>query len=286
MAKDKETPAQDKTAEPVATAEKDALERDFSYTQNREASWLRFDARVLDEAFDEAVPLFERLKFVEIFGSNLDEWFMIRVGGLSDLALLKKEPRDNKSGMTPSEQLEMIFETLPAMVERHEEALALVEGQLAKKGLVRVGAGEFTDADLAVVAKHFDAQLSPIISPLVVDPRHPFPNLHQGHLYVACALAGSGQSGLLGVIEVPAGADRVIELAASAKTYRYTLVEDVLLACLDKAFSGYTPKKGAVLRVTRNADVDPDGEGIEEEEDYRDHMKKVQIGRASCRERV
>ena len=86
---------------------------DTSYTQKREVSWLRFNNRVLDEAFDESVPLFERLKFVEIFGSNLNEWFMIRVGGLSDLASLKHEPVDNKSGMTPSQQLELIFQTLP-----------------------------------------------------------------------------------------------------------------------------------------------------------------------------
>ena len=79
--------------------------RDYSYTQNREVSWLRFDNRVLDEAFDPSVPLFERFKFVSIFSSNLDEWFMIRVGGLTDLSALKKQPSDNKSNMTPSEQL-------------------------------------------------------------------------------------------------------------------------------------------------------------------------------------
>ncbi len=103
--------------------------RDFSYTQNRELSWLRFDSRVLDEAFDETVPLFERLKFCAIFGSNLDEWFMIRIGGLSDLASLKNQPRDNKSNRTPAEQLDDVFAALPADVARQQEALALVEGE-------------------------------------------------------------------------------------------------------------------------------------------------------------
>ena len=126
-----------------------APERDFGYTQNREISWLRFDDRVLDEAFDEQVPLFERLKFCEIFDSNLNEWFMIRVGGLSDLATLKNQPKDNKSNETPAEQLGSIFAALPPLVERHERAVALVEGELAKKGLVRVSPADYTDEDLA-----------------------------------------------------------------------------------------------------------------------------------------
>ena len=90
--------------------------RDFSYTQNRELSWLRFDNRVLDEAFDESVPLFERLKFVSIFESNLDEFLMVRVGGLSDLAELKKQPVDNKSNMTASEQVDAVMAELPGLL--------------------------------------------------------------------------------------------------------------------------------------------------------------------------
>ena len=234
--------------------------RDFSYTQNRELSWLRFDSRVLDEAFDETVPLFERLKFCAIFGSNLDEWFMIRIGGLSDLASLKNQPRDNKSNRTPAEQLDDIFAALPADVARQQEALALVEGELAAHGLARVTP---------------DAYLAPIISPMVVDPRHPFPNLRNGRLFVACTLNGPDESGVLGIIEVPASEPRVVALPSGARTFRYTLVEDVMRTFLDRSFGDYVPKKSAVLRVTRNADIDPDGEGVEEEEDYRQHMKKV-----------
>ena len=101
--------------------------RDYSYTQNRELSWLMFDNRVMDEAFDPEVPLFERLKFCEIFDSNLEEWFMIRVGGLSDLATLKNQPKDNKSHKTPAGQLDAIFEALPPLVERHAAGFAQVE---------------------------------------------------------------------------------------------------------------------------------------------------------------
>ncbi len=249
--------------------------RDFSYTQNREVSWLRFDDRILDEAYDPEVPIFERLKFCEIVESNLDEWFMIRVGGLSDLASLKNQPKDNKSNMTPAEQLDAIFETLPPLIGRHERALAEVEAQLAEKGLVRVSPGDYTEADRAAVARHFDRRLAPIISPLIVDPRHPFPNLRNGRLFVACSLDGRDETGLLGIIEVPATEARVVALPSSPKAWRYTLLEDVLETNLDQCFGDYVPKRSAVLRVTRNADIDPDGEGVEEEEDYRQHMKKV-----------
>ena len=256
-------------------AKKPSPERDFSYTQNRELSWLRFDDRVLDEAYDEKVPLFERLKFCEIFDSNLNEWFMIRVGGLSDLASLKNQPKDNKSNETPAEQLDSIFAALPPLVERHEEAIHLVEGELAGKGLARVEPADYTEDDLAAVKKLFDEKISPIASPLVVDPRHPFPNLRSGRLYVACSLTGPAESGLLGIIEVPTAEQRVVPLPSSAKCYRYTLVEDVIRTCLGSCFGDFQPQDAAVLRVTRNADIDPDDEGVEEEEDYRQHMKKV-----------
>lgn len=256
-------------------AKKPSPERDFSYTQNRELSWLRFDDRVLDEAYDEKVPLFERLKFCEIFDSNLNEWFMIRVGGLSDLASLKNQPKDNKSNETPAEQLDSIFAALPPLVERHEEAIHLVEGELAGKGLARVEPADYTEDDLATVKKLFDEKISPIASPLVVDPRHPFPNLRSGRLYVACSLTGPAESGLLGIIEVPTAEQRVVPLPSSAKCYRYTLVEDVIRTCLGSCFGDFHPQDAAVLRVTRNADIDPDDEGVEEEEDYRQHMKKV-----------
>ena len=253
----------------------EADKRDFSYTQNRELSWLRFDDRVLDEAFDEKVPLFERLKFCEIFDSNLNEWFMIRVGGLSDLASLKNQPKDNKSNETPAEQLDTVFEALPPLVARHQQAFSLVEDELSRHGLVRVGYRDMGEEDLARAKKFFDERLSPIISPMVVDPRHPFPNLRSGRLFVACSLAGPKEQGLLGIIEVPTAEQRVVELSSSAKCYRYTLVEDVIRAFLGTCFGEYIPQDSAVVRVTRNADIDPDGEGVEEEEDYRQHMKKV-----------
>lgn len=249
--------------------------RDFSYTQNREVSWLRFDNRVLDEAFDKTVPLFERIKFCAIFQSNMDEWFMIRVGGLSDLAELKHQPADNKSDETPSEQLDVLFNMLPGLYQRLEECLAHLEARLAEKGVERVTPDAYTSADKVAVTRHFNTALSPILSPMIVDPRHPFPNLRNDVLYVVCSLDGEGEQGVLGVVEVPPAAQRVIWLPASENRVRYTLVEDVITSNLGSCFGTYVPTSSAVVRVTRNADIDPDGEGVEEEEDYREHMKKV-----------
>lgn len=249
--------------------------RDYSYTQNRELSWLMFDNRVMDEAFDPEVPLFERLKFCEIFDSNLEEWFMIRVGGLSDLATLKNQPKDNKSHKTPAGQLDAIFEALPPLVERHAAGFAQVEAELRDKGLVRLGASELAQEDVAQLSRYFEAHLAPIISPMVVDPRHPFPNLRSGRLYVACALDGLPEPDALGIIEVPASEQRVVALSSGARAFRYVLLEDVLRLFLDRCFGDYAPSRSCVLRVTRNADIDPDDEGVEEEEDYRQHMKKV-----------
>ena len=249
--------------------------RDFSYTQNREVSSLRFDDRVLDEAFDETVPLFERIKFCAIFQSNMDEWFMIRIGGLSDLAELKHQPADNKSDETPAEQLESVFGLLPGMYERRESCLTDLEARLALEGVERVSPAQYTDADLVAVSRRFEASLAPILSPIIIDPRHPFPNLRNDVMYVACSLDGVDEHDMLGIVEVPPTAARIVWLPSGEGRVRYTLVEDVVSSMLSRCFGSYVPTSSAVLRVTRNADIDPDGEGVEEEEDYRQHMKKV-----------
>ncbi|MCC6102408.1 MAG: polyphosphate kinase 1 [Atopobiaceae bacterium] len=250
-------------------------ELDFSYTQNRELSWLRFNDRVLDEAFDETVPLFERLKFVSIFGSNLDEWFMIRIGGLSDLTLLKHQPKDNKSNETPAEQLQAIFAVLPDYVSKQQRALDQIESKLATRGLERLKIDDMSDADRSAANKFFLQQVAPIISPQIVDPRHPFPNLRNGRLYVTCSLNGPEETGMLGIVEVPSALPRVVELPAAKELWRYTLIEDVIRDHLSELFGEYVPTTSATIRITRNADIDPDGEGVGEEEDYRQHMKRV-----------
>ncbi|MDO4437799.1 MAG: polyphosphate kinase 1 [Coriobacteriaceae bacterium] len=251
--------------------------RDITYTQNRELSWLRFDERVLAESLDESVPLFERLKFIAIFESNMHEFLMVRMGGLSSLATLKRQPRDNRSGMTPSEQVEAVFAELPGLFGKAASSLQGIEAQLRAAGIERVEPSELIGAERDSVRSYFTRNVLPIFSPLVIDPRHPFPNLRNGALYVVCTLAAASddEQGLLGIIEVPASLPRVVEISHKEGRFRYILLEDVILACLDSCFGSYAPQDRAVIRVTRNADLDPDGEGVEEDEDYRQHMKKV-----------
>ncbi len=263
-------------AEKKAKALAPKAKHDFSYTQNRELSWLRFDERVLDEAADASVPLFERLKFAAIFESNLDEFLMVRVGGLSDLATLKRQPRDNKSNLTPAEQVDEVMGRLPGMLDRWGAIFSELEADLEAHGIHRASANDLTPADRTFVNRYFQAYVSPVISPLVIDPRHPFPNLRNGALYLVCALeGGDDEESLLGLIEIPASMNRVVEIPSVAGELRYIPLEDVILACLDSCFGSYRPLDRALIRVTRNADIDPDGEGVEEDEDYRLHMKKI-----------
>ena len=249
----------------------------MTYAQNRELSWLRFDERVLTESMDESVPLFERLKFIAIFESNMHEFLMVRMGGLSSLATLKRQPRDNKSGMTPSEQVAAVFSELPGLFSKASTSLDAIESLLRAKGVERMTPAELIGTERDTVRNYFNRNVQPIFSPLIIDPRHPFPNLRNGTLYVVCTLASASEDeqGLLGIIEVPTSLPRVIEVSNENGLLRYILLEDIILACLDSCFGAYSPQDSAVIRVTRNADLDPDGEGVEEDEDYRQHMKKV-----------
>lgn len=248
---------------------------DFTYTQNRELSWLQFDNRVLDEACDESIPLLERLKMASIFESNLDEFVMIRMGSLSELASLKRTPVDNKSNQTPDQQLAAIYASLPPLIRRHDEAVRSLEDALAEVGIQRVGWEEYTPQDVSAVENFFDDMVLPVTSPQIIDPRHPFPNLRNDALYCVFNLADSKEAGLLGMIEVPPNLPRVVELAKSSRVFRYTLIEDVILACATELFGDYHTSQRAVIRVTRNADIDPDEGTFDMEEDYRQHIKKV-----------
>ncbi|MBM6999473.1 polyphosphate kinase 1 [bacterium] len=264
----------------VSKAQDPTLEKadhalDFSFTQNRELSWLQFDNRVLDEGRDASVPLIERLKMASIFESNLDEFFMIRVGSLSELAALKVQPVDNKSNETPREQVDAIYEALPALIEKHERTVQEIERDLAEHGLVRVNWREFTDADRKVVENYFDDNVLPIVSPQIIDPRHPFPNLRNTASYAVYNLASADEAEILGLVEIPPALPRIITLSSTPRSLRYTLLEDVILSCAPGMFGDYHTSERAVIRVTRNADIDPDEGSFDMEEDYRAHMKKI-----------
>ncbi len=252
-------------------------EVDLRCTQDRELSWLKFDQRVMEEAWDETVPLFERLKFCAIFTSNLDEFFMIRVGSIGDMALIKTPHVDNKSGLTPSQQLSAIFQTLRPLYRRRDKLLSHLERQLRSFGIYSLSLPELTGRERRQAEGFFRDSAAPILSPLVVDSHHPFPHLPSKQLTVALSLRREGRD-FLGLVPIPKALPPF--LALQGPGLRYLLTEQILLSCVPSLFEGYTVTSRAVIAVTRNADISPEDEDSETPEDFRQHMRKVLKKRA------
>lgn len=255
-----------------------STERDFTFTQNRELSWLRFNERVLQEAEDEKVPLFERLKFISIFTSNLDEFFMIRVGSLSDLVLLDQNERDNKSGMTPSEQLHAIYEAVVPLYKYRDRLLNEVESQLRQFGVCHLTVKELSPADRKFASEYYHTEVKPLLSPQIIDSCHPFPHLVNKELNIAVLFRSKENAEKLGLIPIPSALPRMIFFPGAGM--RYLLLEQLILDNAEDVFHMYPVSEKAVITVTRNADVNPDEETFDTEEDYRRHMKKVLKKRA------
>ncbi len=171
---------------------------DFSFTQNRELSWLKFNNRVLEEAMDESVPVIERLKFISIFTSNLDEFFMVRVGSLFDLAQITPDDKDNKTGDSPIDQLRKIFATVPALIAKRDNTYKDVCHILDEFGISDVTDDELTEDESKIVNNYFEQLINPVLSPQIIDPHHPFPHLKNKTLYIAATLQGKKDKVSLG----------------------------------------------------------------------------------------
>ena len=156
--------------------------------QNRELSWLTFNERVLEQGADETVPLLERLNFISIFWSNLQEFFMVRVGSLTDLSLLKKQVLDSKTGMTPAEQLSAIHKRCHELYPVQEQTYAEVRQALAAHGVRHLRPADLNDEQRAFLTDYTAANIMPFLSPQIINSRHPFPHLENGSLYVIVRL--------------------------------------------------------------------------------------------------
>ena len=243
------------------------------YTQNRELSWLQFNARVLAEAEDENVPLLERFKFLAIFTSNLDEFFMIRVGSLCDMAAVDKEHTDSKSGLTAKEQLHLIYKAVEPLYARRDAAFSDVDSKLSAIGLRRLTMDSLAPDEQKYIKRYFKDIIAPVLSPQIVDSHHPFPHLEGKVLHIA-ALLSHKKTERLGLLPVPASLPPVVFLPETPS--RYTLTEDILLAYADHVFEMYDVLEKTVLCVTRNADIQVDDEtfGVEGG-DFRKKMEKL-----------
>ncbi|HOK63289.1 MAG TPA: polyphosphate kinase 1 [Soehngenia sp.] len=247
---------------------------DTSYTQNRELSWLKFNERVLDEALDETVPLFERLKFIAIFSSNLDEFFMIRVGSLLDLSRLKNPPIDNKTGLTPQAQLENVFENVKPLYKKKDELFFKVENFLREYGIYNLDINELTNSEFTYVEDYFKKNIMPLLSPQIIDSHHPFPHLWNKNLYVIGSLGTKDKTNLVGIIEIPKSIPRVLYFGND--NLRYILIEKIILYFFNTVFSYYKVSAKSIISVTRNADINPKDEAFDfDEEDFKIHMKQI-----------
>lgn len=250
---------------------------DTSYTQNRELSWLRFDDRVLEEAIDENVPLYERLKFIAIYASNLDEFYRVRVGSLYEMASVDTNGFDNKSFMTPNQQLDKIFVAAKQLNQKADKIFATVEKQLKTYGIERKKVKSLNQKDKTYVKTYFDNQISPFLSPQIINVRHPFPHLLNKALYVGIILTRKKKK-VFGIIPVPSNLPKIVYIPNKSKI-RYVMTEDIIATYADKIFDGYEVENTAILSVTRSADISLDDERLDLGEDFLEHAREVLLKR-------
>lgn len=268
------------------------------YMQNRELSWLEFNKRVLDQGEDRNVPLLERLTRISIFGSNLQEFFMVRVGSLTDLSFVKKEIRENKTLMTPDEQLDAIYERCHELYPEQERIFHKILDQLGAYGIKQLLPKELNEEQAEYLHAYLQNQVVPFLSPQIINSRHPFPHLENGALYVLLRLDEErtrekvkessknkkkaknvgADDATFGLVPLPRQANRVIKLPGEG--FQFILLENALKTIVDEIFSMYITKRASVICVTRNADIDAN-DGVDDiDYDYREHMKRILKKRA------
>ncbi len=254
---------------------KSTAEERYSYTQNRELSWLRFNRRVLEAAADTETPLLERLKFISIFSSNLDEFFMVRVGSLVDISQVSPEEKDNKTGMTAQQQLERIYGTIPGLLELKNQIYHHLLAKLAEEGIEDVTYDALSGEEQKFIQNYFKSNILPIISPMVIGNHHPVPHLANKKLYIVVSLRDKKEKFSLGVIPMPNGVAPYVALPG--KNTRWIRMENILLHLAPTLFSDYRIEEACVICVTRNADISFDHEKFEDdtEEDFRSRMTKM-----------
>ena len=240
---------------------------------NRELSWLKFNERVLEEAENESVPLCERLSFASIYQSNLDEFFMVRVGSLEDQMLVSRDLRDNKTRMTAAEQINAILKEVSRLNRRKDAVYSTLMSHLERQGVRLVNFQKIGARESGELERYFDAEIAPLLSPTVVSKRQPFPFLQNKEIYAVGVLAGKNGGEKLGIIPCGTGVfPRLIRVPGQPGATM--LSEELILHFLPKVFSGHRVVSKSLIRVTRNADIDADAL-YDEDLDYREFMAQL-----------
>lgn len=244
-----------------------------SVYMNRELSWLKFNERVLEEAENEKNPLCERLSFVSIYQSNLDEFFMVRVGSLIDQKLLDKNIRENKTDLTADEQLDAVLERVRVLNERKDILYSKLMGRLEEHNVRIVDFRNIDKKENQHLEDYFNSEIVPFLSPVIVGDRQPFPFLKNKEIYAAAVLEKKSGKKKIGIIPCGTGVvSRLIEVGKNSGTY--ILSEELILHFAPSVFKEYTVKSKSLLRVTRNADIDADAL-YDEDLDYREFMADI-----------
>ena len=237
---------------------------------NRELSWLKFNERVLEEAENQEVPLCERLTFASIYQSNLDEFFMVRVGSLYDQTLLDKKICENKTGMTSQEQIDAILKQTKLINKRKEAVYEELMARVAEQGIRILRFNELDEDGARYLEGYFKSEIAPLISPTVIGRRQPFPFLKNKEIYAVAVLGAKGKKDRLGIIPCTSNIfGRLIAVPGIPGTYM--LAEELILHFAPVVFKGYKIKSKSLLRITRNADIDADAL-YDEDLDYREFM--------------
>lgn len=240
---------------------------------NREISWLKFNERVLEEAESDKNPLCERLSFVSIYQSNLDEFFMVRVGSLVDQMMLDKNIRENKTDMTAAEQLDAVLERVRVLNERKDIVYGKLIGRLEEHNIRIVNFRTMSKKENEHLEEYFNSEIAPFLAPVIVGERQPFPFLKNKDIYAAAVLQKKNGKKKIGIIPCGSGViPRLIQVGKNSGTY--ILSEELILHFVPQVFKEYTVKSKSLLRITRNADIDADAL-YDEDLDYREFMEGI-----------
>ncbi len=241
--------------------------------ENRELSWLKFNERVLEEAEDTSVPLCERMTFLSIFQSNLDEFFMVRVGSLEDQKLLSQKLRENKTNMTVGEQIEAILKRVAELNERKDAIYASIMKEVGEKGVHLTDFKALAKSESKYLEEYFMKEIVPLLSVMIVGRKQPFPFLKGQEIYALAVLGTRNGKKKIGIIPCSSSVfPRLIRIPTKDDTYM--LVEELILHFLPKVYKGYKVLEKSVIRVTRNADIDFNAV-YDEDLDYRDKMAQI-----------
>lgn len=252
--------------------EKNNSKKDTIYV-NRELSWLKFNERVLEEARLDRVPLCEQLTFLSIFQSNLDEFFMVRVGSLEDQKLLTGDNRENKTNMTPQEQIDAILKRVKQLNNEKDRIYTDLMQKIEDEGVKIVGFKDLEKTECNYLKEYFDKDVLPLLSVMIVGRKQPFPFLKGQEIYAMAILDKKSGKEKIGII--PCNSDmipRMISVPGLENTY--ILREELILHFMPSVFKGYKLKQKSVMRVTRNADIDV-LKVYDEDLDYRDQMEEI-----------